>query len=171
MTCSACLLPRLLPLRRADSRDQFDRRFLGRRGCWNTSFHFAKLLLSIDPYSDVSLPPAATPVHHCPTDYPPDTCLQPQAALLHLDFLALKSGHSQWVLDLTSTFDAAIADMGPGGGRVGVLPGWKWTRALAVRNLEGVRTLPRRDENLTAASKLTALTCASCRTARRRTRR
>jgi hypothetical protein len=28
-------------------------RFLGRRGCWNTSFHFAKLLLSIDPYSDV----------------------------------------------------------------------------------------------------------------------
>lgn len=58
--------------------------------------------------------------------------------LLHLDFLALKSGHSQWVLDLTCTFDGAIAEMGPGGGRVGVLPGWKWARALAMRNLEGV---------------------------------
>ncbi|KAJ7916300.1 transcriptional repressor TCF25-domain-containing protein [Mycena leptocephala] len=49
---------------------------LQRRGCVRTAFEFARLLLSLDPAND------------------------PHGALLHLDFLAIKTGMGQWLLDM-----------------------------------------------------------------------
>ncbi|KAJ2915984.1 hypothetical protein MD484_g4437, partial [Candolleomyces efflorescens] len=80
---------------------------LHRRGCVRTSFEFAKLLYSLDPWSD------------------------PHGALLHLDFLAIKSGMHQWLLDVYGLFDGKNSEsrrINPS-----LLPGWAYARALALR--------------------------------------
>ncbi|KAL7413126.1 transcriptional repressor TCF25-domain-containing protein [Mrakia frigida] len=92
--------------------------FLGRRGCWVTSFTFAKLLLAMDPHTD------------------------PQASLLWLDFLAIKSNSHTWLLSLLSTWDASLSDLGWKSASkenekerivLSALPGMGWAKALALR--------------------------------------
>ncbi|KDQ65155.1 hypothetical protein JAAARDRAFT_28803 [Jaapia argillacea MUCL 33604] len=88
---------------------------LQRRGCFRTSFEFARLLLNLDPSSD------------------------PHGAFLHLDFLAIKAGMSQWLLDVWEFYDAQAND--PNSAyrerlNVTALPGWAYSRALALRMKE-----------------------------------
>ena len=81
---------------------------LHRRGCTRTSFEFAKLLYSLDPWTD------------------------PHGSLLHLDGLAVKAGMHEWILDVWEYFET-----NPDGfaGRLTptVLPGWWYTKALALK--------------------------------------
>ena len=84
-----------------------------RRGCVRTAFEFARLLYSLDPWSD------------------------PHGALFHLDLLSLKApGMHQWLLDVYDIFlsrrcsrsqEKADTRMDPS-----VLPGWAYSRALAL---------------------------------------
>ncbi|PFH47324.1 hypothetical protein AMATHDRAFT_67935 [Amanita thiersii Skay4041] len=85
---------------------------LQRRGCVRTAFEFARLLYSLDPWSD------------------------PHGSLFHLDLLALKAGMGQWLLDLYDMFasrrrqraqDKTDTRMDPS-----LLPGWAYSRALAM---------------------------------------
>lgn len=75
-----------------------------------TAFEFAKLMYSLDPWGD------------------------PHGALFHLEFLAFKAGMSQWLLDVFNLFDQDTSTnnqsrrMNPS-----VLPGWTYSRALALR--------------------------------------
>lgn len=79
---------------------------LQRRGCARTAFEFARLLYSLDPWSD------------------------PHGALLHLEFLAIKAGMEQWLLE---TWDFFTTN-GPFSNRMqpNFLPGWTYARALAL---------------------------------------
>lgn len=80
-------------------------RYLGRRGCWVTAFNFAKLLFSVDPQGD------------------------PHGAALWLDFLAVKSGNSTWLLSMFEQDEqAAVAFDG--------FPGMAYAKALALRSQE-----------------------------------
>ncbi|KAF9037062.1 transcriptional repressor TCF25-domain-containing protein [Panaeolus papilionaceus] len=87
---------------------------LQRRGCVRTAFEFAKLLYSLDPWED------------------------PHGATLHLDFLAIKSGMSQWLLDMFEVFDVRRSNASTSDARLDptFLPGWAYAKALALRNLE-----------------------------------
>lgn len=93
----------------------FVKRDLQRRGCVRTSFEFARLMYSIDPWTD------------------------PHGALLHLDFLTIKAGMSQWLLDVYDLFakrrennkETSDARLNPC-----LLPGWAYARALALKVLE-----------------------------------
>ncbi|KAF8622426.1 hypothetical protein AX15_007010 [Amanita polypyramis BW_CC] len=86
---------------------------LQRRGCVRAAFEFAKLLYSLEPWSD------------------------PHGALFHLDLLALKApGMNQWLLDVYDVFslrrlgrsqESRDTRMDPS-----VLPGWMYSRALAL---------------------------------------
>ena len=90
-------------------------RDLQRRGCVRTSFEFARLLFSLDPWTD------------------------PHGSLLHLDFLAIKSGMYQWLIDVFDVFAARRKERtGETGGRMdpSLLPGWSYARALALRSEE-----------------------------------
>ncbi|KIK05427.1 hypothetical protein K443DRAFT_353509 [Laccaria amethystina LaAM-08-1] len=88
---------------------------LQRRGCVRTSFEFARLLFSLDPWTD------------------------PHGSLLHLDFLAIKCGMYQWLIDVFDVFAARRKER-PGeiGGRMdpSLLPGWSYAKALALRSDE-----------------------------------
>lgn len=85
---------------------------LQRRGCVRTSFEFARLLYSLDPWND------------------------PHGSLLHLDFLAIKAGMTSWLIDVFDLFaerranNTAISDarLDPSS-----LPGWAYARALALK--------------------------------------
>lgn len=81
---------------------------LYRRGCTRTAFEFAKLLYSLDPWTD------------------------PHGSLLHLDGLAVKAGMHDWILEVWEYFetnpDALASRLTPT-----VLPGWWYTRALAMK--------------------------------------
>lgn len=89
---------------------------LHRRGCTRTAFEFAKLLYSLDPWTD------------------------PHGSLLHLDGLALKAGMHEWLLDVWEYFET---DKDGLEGRLtpNVLPGWWYTRALAMKIREDTTTL------------------------------
>lgn len=89
---------------------------LQKRGTNRAAFEFAKLLFSLDPGED------------------------PHGALLYLDYLAVRSGMNEWLIEMwdvwqklvdedPKSFSAARAD-------IRVLPGWMWARALALRNIE-----------------------------------
>jgi hypothetical protein len=89
---------------------------LQRRGLYRTAFEFAKLLLSLDPWSD------------------------PHGALLHLDFLAIKCAMHSWLLSFsgifsseTSRHSSELEEPQTGYHPVCVLPGWAYARALAFR--------------------------------------
>lgn len=72
-------------------------------------------MLSLDPYTD------------------------PHGALLHLEFLALRAGMHEWVLDLWKLHDEkALIENEEFGHRFNVtaLPGWAFARALALRATE-----------------------------------
>ncbi|KAF8189634.1 transcriptional repressor TCF25-domain-containing protein [Pholiota molesta] len=83
---------------------------LQRRGCVRTSFEFARLMYSIEPWND------------------------PHGALFHLDFLSIKAGMQQWLLDIYDIFaNRPTTDkrLNPS-----VLPGWAYARALALKLVE-----------------------------------
>lgn len=84
-----------------------------RRGCVRTALEFARALYALDPHTD------------------------PQGALLHLDFLALRASVPGFVLEMWDAH-AALAKAGLGEGRMDVrgLPGWWFARALAMRMRE-----------------------------------
>ncbi|KAF7979523.1 hypothetical protein HWV62_42100 [Athelia sp. TMB] len=90
---------------------------LQRRGCYRTAFEFARLLLSLDPWSD------------------------PHGAACHLDFLAIKSGMGGWLLEMWDLFDGDALSGVEGRGKVNVtcLPGWAYSRALALRAQEDAK--------------------------------
>ena len=81
---------------------------LHRRGCIRTAFEFARLLYSLDPWTD------------------------PHGSLLHLDGLAVKAGMHDWLLEVWRFFetnpDGLASRLTPT-----VLPGWWYTRALAMK--------------------------------------
>lgn len=81
--------------------------YLGRRGCWATAFSFAKVLFALDPEGD------------------------PHGAALWLDFLAVKSGNGQWLLDMLAQRETSRAAALWHG-----YPGMGWNRALALRQKE-----------------------------------
>ena len=92
---------------------------LQRRGLHRTAFEFAKLLLSLDPWSD------------------------PHGAYLHLDFLAIKCSMHSWLLSFSEIFAPVISQTPSrssepeepplGYPPVCALPGWAYARALAFR--------------------------------------
>ncbi|KAI0269358.1 transcriptional repressor TCF25-domain-containing protein [Gloeopeniophorella convolvens] len=93
---------------------------LQRRGIYRTAFEYARLLLSLDPWSD------------------------PHGAYLHLDFLAVKTGMHTWLLSFydlfatkapSSSAEKSRSDRAP----VNALPGWAYARALALRAEDGDR--------------------------------
>jgi Transcriptional repressor TCF25 len=83
-------------------------RDLQRRGCNRTSFEFAKLMYSLDPWSD------------------------PHGALLHLDSLSIRAGMSDWLLDVWNFFDSHNNEL-QSRWNVQALPGWWYSRALALK--------------------------------------
>lgn len=89
---------------------------LQKRGTNRTAFEFAKLLYSLDPGSD------------------------PHGALLYLDFLAVRCGMNEWIVDMFHVFPELKIQTVRSDPEVGadprVLPGWWYSRALAVRNIE-----------------------------------
>lgn len=78
--------------------------YLGRRGCWVTAFNFAKLLFALDPEGD------------------------PHGAALWLDFLAVKSGNGDWLLEMLDMRESSRAAALWHG-----YPGMGYNRALALR--------------------------------------
>ncbi|PIL36489.1 hypothetical protein GSI_00178 [Ganoderma sinense ZZ0214-1] len=88
---------------------------LQRRGCVRTSFEFARLLYALDPWTD------------------------PHGSLLHLDYLAIKTGMIQWLIELWDLFEPELAkettdSKSPYMRRIvpNVLPGFAYARALAL---------------------------------------
>lgn len=81
---------------------------LHRRGCTRTAFEFAKVLYSLDPWTD------------------------PHGSLLHLDGLAIQTGMHEWMLDTWEYFETN-KDGFEGRLTPTVLPGWWYTRALAMK--------------------------------------
>ncbi|KAH9936840.1 transcriptional repressor TCF25-domain-containing protein [Epithele typhae] len=93
---------------------------LQRRGCVRTSFEFARLLYALDPWTD------------------------PHGALLHLDYLAIKTNMGQWLIDLWDVFESEIKKEAKDGKSPYVrrmlpnlLPGIAYSRALALFIREG----------------------------------
>ncbi|KAF7290783.1 hypothetical protein MIND_01319200 [Mycena indigotica] len=84
---------------------------LQRRGCVRTAFEFARLLLSLDPEND------------------------PHGALLHLDFLAVKTSMTEWLVEMFDFYATCRASSQTKDARVdpSLLPGWSYARALALR--------------------------------------
>ncbi len=88
---------------------------LQRRGCVRTAFEFARLLYALDPWTD------------------------PHGALLHIDYLAIKAGMSQWLVDLWDLFEPEVEKgvkdaKSPYVQRIlpNILPGVAYSRALAL---------------------------------------
>ena len=86
-------------------------RDLQRRGCPRTAFEHARLLISLEPLSD------------------------PHGVYLHLDYLCVKAGLGDWLLNIWSVYRASYEDsagyMDPS-----VLPGWSYARALVLKAKE-----------------------------------
>ena len=95
-------------------------RDLQRRGCLRTSFEFARLLYALDPWTD------------------------PHGSLLHLDYLAIKAGMTQWLIDLWDVFEPEVRKdtvdtKSPYVQRImpNLLPGIAYSHALALFIHEG----------------------------------
>jgi hypothetical protein len=93
---------------------------LHRRGCTRAAFEFAKLLYSLDPWTD------------------------PHGSLLHLDGLAIKAGMYGWILDVWEHFETDKDGL-EGKLTPTVLPGWWYTRALAMKIREDTTGLQASD--------------------------
>ncbi|KAF8812727.1 DUF654-domain-containing protein [Phlegmacium glaucopus] len=88
---------------------------LQRRGCVRTAFEFSRLMYSLDPWND------------------------PHGSLFHLDYLSIKSGMHQWLLDIFDVFTERRNNSGyEQDARLDptILPGWAYARALALRMVE-----------------------------------
>lgn len=75
-----------------------------------TAFEFAKVLWSLDPWTD------------------------PQGALLHLDFLAVKADQYQWFREVETAWDEICIEkrsLLP----LHSIPGWQWSKALLLRGV------------------------------------
>lgn len=87
---------------------------LNRRGTPRTAFEYARLLFALDPYTD------------------------PHGALLHLDFLAIKAKQTDWLLSVWDTYsEMDLGKTGEASFDPTILPGWAWSRALALFEQEG----------------------------------
>lgn len=75
-----------------------------------TAFEFARLLWALDPWTD------------------------PQGALMHLDFLAVKAEQYEWFLETEEAWEE-IRKERPSLPPLGARPGWKWSRALILKGL------------------------------------
>lgn len=84
-------------------------RDLQRRGCPRTAFEHARLLISLEPLSD------------------------PHGVYLHLDYLCVKAGLGDWLLDVWTVYRSTSP--GDSGEYMdpSVLPGWSYARALILR--------------------------------------
>ncbi|KAA1478640.1 DUF654-domain-containing protein [Dentipellis sp. KUC8613] len=105
---------------------------LERRRVMRTTFEFARLLYGLEPWTD------------------------PHGALLWLDFLAIKAGMNQWLLDMYALFESHVSEKdkdGPLKGRVSVLalPGWAYAKALALRARGGAESAKESTEALKQA--------------------
>ncbi|KAG8742356.1 hypothetical protein FRC10_001637 [Ceratobasidium sp. 414] len=90
---------------------------LSRRGTPRTAFEFARLLFALDPVGD------------------------PHGATSHLDFLSVKAGMGQWLLDVWDVWPKARQEVAENplashGIDVHCLPGWAYTRALILYDIE-----------------------------------
>lgn len=90
---------------------------LSRRGTPRTAFEFARLLFALDPVGD------------------------PHGAAFYLDFLSAKAGMGQWLLDvweiwLKARKDIADSPLASHGIDIRCLPGWAYTRALILYDME-----------------------------------
>lgn len=83
-----------------------------RRGCVRTAFEFGRLLYGLDPETD------------------------PHGSLLHLDYLAIKAGMHQWLLDVWDAQCQMTETEWQGRVHVRALPGWAYARALALFAIE-----------------------------------
>ncbi|KAI9059027.1 DUF654-domain-containing protein [Trametes sanguinea] len=88
---------------------------LQRRGCVRTAFEFAKLMYALEPWSD------------------------PHGALLHLDYLSIKAGMTQWLIDLWDVFESDVEKetkegKSPYVRRIlpNIMPGIAYSHALAL---------------------------------------
>ncbi|KAG0699771.1 transcriptional repressor TCF25-domain-containing protein [Suillus ampliporus] len=80
---------------------------LQRRGCIRTAFEFGRLLYSLEPWTD------------------------PHGVLLHLDFVSIKAGMGQWLLDVHAEF-SGVKTIFEDHLNPSALPGWAYARALAL---------------------------------------
>ncbi|KAI6000815.1 transcriptional repressor TCF25-domain-containing protein [Pisolithus albus] len=103
---------------------------LQRRGCPRTAFEHARLLFSLEPLTD------------------------PHGSLLHLDFLAVKAGMGDWLLNVWKVYQSRHDAIEDGGEYVdpSVLPGWAFARALLLRMEEKAKR-NRGEEDSTEALK------------------
>lgn len=67
--------------------------------------------------------------------YSLDPWNDPHGALFHLDFLAIKAGMSEWLLDVIDHFETRRKTEYTYASRMdpSLLPGWAYARALALR--------------------------------------
>ncbi|KAF7331094.1 hypothetical protein MVEN_02449700 [Mycena venus] len=104
---------------------------LQRRGCVRTAFEFARLLyhdfLSIESEADLVVRRLSL-----------DPLNDPHGALLHLDFLAVKTGMGQWLLDMFDLYSTRRSKPQTKDARAdpSLLPGWSYARALALRTAQ-----------------------------------
>lgn len=73
-----------------------------------TAFEYARSLWSLDPWND------------------------PHGALMHLDFLIIKAEQYDWFMDIENTWEG-IRNEVPSLLPLDVRPGWKWSKALALK--------------------------------------
>ena len=85
---------------------------LQRRGCIRTAFEFARLLYSLEPWTD------------------------PHGSLLHLDQLAIKANMVQWLVDVYDAFSNRQGTENDTRLDPSLLPGWRYSHALALHLLE-----------------------------------
>ena len=87
-------------------------RDLQRRGCPRTAFEYARLLVSLEPLSD------------------------PHGVYLHLDYLCVKAGLGDWLLDAWTVYRSTPYEDSGEYIDPSVLPGWSYARALILRAKE-----------------------------------
>ena len=73
--------------------------------------------------------------------YSIDPWNDPHGALFHLDYLSVKAGMSQWLLDVFDHFETREKTEVMYRGRMdpSLLPGWAYARALALRIAENAK--------------------------------
>ncbi|KIM32756.1 hypothetical protein M408DRAFT_186122 [Serendipita vermifera MAFF 305830] len=84
--------------------------YLERRGTMRTAFEFARLLWALDPWTD------------------------PEGALMHLDFLAVKAEQHEWFLETEEVWEE-IRKERPTLPSFNARPGWRWSKALILKGL------------------------------------
>ncbi|KIJ12883.1 hypothetical protein PAXINDRAFT_82129 [Paxillus involutus ATCC 200175] len=85
---------------------------LQRRGCPRTAFEHARLLLSLEPLTD------------------------PHGVLLHLDYLSVKAGMGDWLLDVWKVYQGRSSGDSDEYLDPSALPGWAYARAMLLKAKE-----------------------------------